>query len=73
MLHTLGSAPGAPVGQERVTAVTGTHCPVSGMWEPAGEEGGRRRLLEGTVMPAFRNSAAQWKLLKGLHRRDLHS
>ncbi|HKS02702.1 MAG TPA: hypothetical protein VJS86_13595 [Arthrobacter sp.] len=73
MLHTMSTAPGAPAGRERVTAVTGNHCPVSGTWEPAGEEGGRRRLLEGTVMPAFRNSAAQWKLLEGLRRRDLRS
>jgi hypothetical protein len=73
MRHTLSTAPDAPAGRERVTAVTGSHCPVSGMWEPAGEEGGRRRLLEGSVMPAFRNAAAQWKLLEGLHRRDLHS
>ena len=73
MLHTMSNASGAPAGRERVTAVTGSHCPVSGMWEPAGEEGGRRRLLEGTVMPAFRNAAAQWKLLAGVRRRDLHS
>lgn len=73
MLHTMVTTPGVPAGRGQITAVTGNHCPVSGMWEPAGEEGGRRRLLEGSVMPAFRNAAAQWKLLEGLCKRDLRS
>lgn len=56
-----------------VVSATGNHCPVSGVWAPVGEEGVCRRVLEGSVMPAFRNTATEWKLLESLQRRGLHS
>lgn len=73
MLRTLGQVLDTGAGRSRVTAVTGSHCPVSGVWAPVGEEGAFCRVLEGSLMPAFRNSAAEWKLLEGLRRRDVHS
>jgi hypothetical protein len=74
MLRTPGQATQARArGRRPVTAATGTHCPVSGVWAPVGEERALFRVLEGSVMPAFRNAAAEWKLLEGLQRRDIHT
>jgi hypothetical protein len=56
-----------------VTATTGTHCPVSGEWAPVGAQDAVLRVLEGSLMPAFRNGSAEWKLIAGLQRRDVHS
>ncbi|UKA55428.1 hypothetical protein LFT45_05765 [Arthrobacter sp. FW305-BF8] len=56
-----------------VTATTGSHCPVSGEWAPVGAQDTVCRVLEGSMMPAFRNRAAEWELIEGLQRRDVHS
>lgn len=66
----------APVTSPRsrtLTATTGTHCPVSGEWAPVGAGDTVCRFLEGSMMPAFRNRAAEWELVEGLQRRDVHS
>ena len=74
MLRTLGQALETRAdGRCRVTAATGSHCPASGLWAPVGAEGACCRILEGSVMPAFRNAAAEWKLLEGFRRRDVQT
>ena len=72
MLRTNGNAGKSRTGRLPVTAVTGSHCPISGVWALVGGEDNYCRVLEGSVMPAFQNTAVQWKLLerlqRGLHR-----
>lgn len=74
MLRTQGQSTQSQARVRRpVTAATGVHCPVSGVWAPVGDERALCRVLEGSVMPAFRNTAAEWKLLEGLQRRDIQT
>lgn len=72
MLRTNGHPAKSRTGRRPVTAVTGSHCPISGVWALVGGEDTYCRVLEGSVMPAFHNTAVQWKLLerlqRGLHR-----
>ncbi len=49
---------------QRLTAETGTHCPLSGLWAPNGEEAARANVLEGSIMPTYRSDRVQWTLLK---------
>jgi hypothetical protein len=71
MLRTIGQVVSTHV--RTVTATTGTHCPVSGEWAPVGAHDTVCRFLEGSMMPAFRNQAAEWELIEGLTRHDVHS
>lgn len=71
MLRTTAQA--TSTRSRTVTATTGTHCPVSGEWAPVGADGSVCRVLEGSMMPAFRNRAAEWELVECLQRRDVHS
>lgn len=47
-----------------LTARTGTHYPLSGLWAPSGAEDVPAALSEGSVMPAFGNDAVEWTLLE---------
>ncbi|MEY9776353.1 hypothetical protein ABH915_001961 [Arthrobacter sp. MW3 TE3886] len=72
MLRTDGHTGKSRTASRSVTAVTGSHCPISGLWALVGGEETYCRVVEGSVMPAFRNTAVQWRLLerlqRGLHR-----
>lgn len=50
-------------GGRRLTADTGSHCPLSGLWAPMGEEAARLRVMEGSIMPTYRNGPVRWTLL----------
>lgn len=47
-----------------LTARTGAHCPLSGLWAPSGAENVPAALSEGSVMPAYGNDAVEWMLLQ---------
>ncbi|MDI2034173.1 hypothetical protein [Paenarthrobacter nitroguajacolicus] len=71
MLSIVGQ-PAAP-RRSLFVAGTGSHCPVSGIWAPAGETGHSKRVLEGSIMPTHGDSAVDWQLVQGLTRHDLRS
>lgn len=48
----------------QLTARTGAHCPVSGLWSPSCAEHVPAALSEGSVMPAYGNDAVEWTLLE---------
>lgn len=61
---------------KRLTARTGTHCPLSGWWAPHGDKTRPFLLLEGSIMPTSGNVAVEWALLepmKGLPRHGLQA
>ena len=72
MLSIVGQ-PAGHTRRGRFVAGTGSHCPVSGLWAPAGEQDSATQVLEGSIMPAHGNSAVVWQLVQGLSRRDLRS
>jgi hypothetical protein len=43
------------------TALTGTHCPASGMWAPADSPEEAHAFFEGQVFPAFRGIPTVWR------------
>jgi hypothetical protein len=45
-----------------VTARTGTHCPLSGRWNPAGDRQNSQLFFEGSVMPPFDGAPVAWVL-----------
>ena len=55
----------------RLVAGTGSHCPVSGIWAPAGERDADVRVLEGSIMPTHRSAAVIWQFVAGFRRNDL--
>ncbi|KUM42100.1 hypothetical protein AR689_00535 [Arthrobacter sp. EpRS71] len=73
MLRIVGQPAEARSRRSRFVAGTGSHCPISGIWAPAGETEKGLRLLEGSIMPVHDNSAVDWQLVQGLTRRDLRS
>jgi hypothetical protein len=46
----------------KLTADTGTHCPVSGRWSPDGAQQGSQEFFEGSVMPPFEGVPVVWVL-----------
>lgn len=54
--------------RNRLTARTGSHCPLSGLWVPCGEEASPSPVLEGSIMPAYANDPVEWTLLEPLGR-----
>lgn len=48
----------------RLTARTGAHCPLSGLWSPSGAGRVPAALSEGGVMPAYGNDAVERTLLE---------
>ncbi|MCP2046587.1 UNVERIFIED_ORG: hypothetical protein J3D58_000659 [Paenarthrobacter nicotinovorans] len=73
MLRIVGQPESDRSGRNRLTAGTGSHCPISGMWAPEGDVGKSMQLLEGSIMPARGDLAVDWQRVQGLTRRDLHS
>lgn len=60
----------------RLTARTGNHCPLSGLWAPYDDESAPTRVLEGSIMPTYGNEAVEWKLMepfKGFPRHGLQA
>jgi len=45
-----------------LTAGTGTHCPVSGRWNPNGDQLNGQVFSEGSLMPSFDGAPAVWML-----------
>lgn len=45
-----------------MTAVTGTHCPVSGTWNPDGDQQNGQLFFEGSLMPPFAGAPVAWVL-----------
>lgn len=45
-----------------LTAGTGTHCPASGRWNPAGEPRHGQVFFEGSLMPSFAGAPVVWVL-----------
>jgi len=45
-----------------MTARTGTHCPVSGQWNPDGDRENGQVFFEGSLMPSFEGAPALWVL-----------
>jgi hypothetical protein len=45
-----------------MTAGTGTHCPVSGQWNPAGDRQNGQAFFEGSIMPSFDGAPVVWVL-----------
>ncbi|WP_152642614.1 hypothetical protein [Pseudarthrobacter chlorophenolicus] len=45
-----------------MTAGTGTHCPASGRWNPAGESQNGQVFFEGSLMPSFAGAPVVWVL-----------
>lgn len=45
-----------------LTAATGTHCPVSGTWQPAGDRQNGQLFFEGGLMPPFAGAPVVWVL-----------
>ncbi len=45
-----------------MTAGTGTHCPVSGQWNPAGDQQNGQVFFEGSLMPSFDGAPVVWVL-----------
>lgn len=45
-----------------MTAGTGTHCPFSGQWNPAGDPKNGQVFFEGSLMPSFDGSPVVWVL-----------
>ena len=45
---------------QSATAKTGEHCPVNGWWAPAGNDGDKRFIGEGSIMPADKGSSVTW-------------
>lgn len=73
MLRIVGQPVETRWNRGRLVAGTGSHCPLSGIWAPAGEQEAGLRVLEGSIMPSHRNTAVDWQLVQGLSRRDLRS
>jgi hypothetical protein len=73
MLRIIRHQGEAPTNKGRLVADTGSHCPISGIWAPAGEQESGRVVLEGSIMPARGSVPVDWQLVQGLTRRDLHS
>jgi hypothetical protein len=44
------------------TAGTGTHCPVSGRWNPAGDQQNGQVFFEGSLMPSYDGTPVVWVL-----------
>ena len=44
------------------TAGTGTHCPVSGQWNPNGDQQNGQVFVEGSLMPPFSGAPVVWVL-----------
>jgi hypothetical protein len=51
------------------TAGTGTHCPVSGTWNPAGDQQSGQLFFEGSLMPPFAGAPVVWVLDPEAERR----
>jgi hypothetical protein len=45
-----------------LTAETGTHCPASGQWNPAGDRDQGQVFFEGSIMPSFGGEPVVWTL-----------
>ncbi len=45
-----------------MTAGTGTHCPVSGRWNPYGDQPNGQLFFEGSLMPSFEGAPVVWVL-----------
>lgn len=45
-----------------MTAGTGTHCPVSGRWNPNGDQQNGQLFFEGSLMPTFDGAPVVWVL-----------
>lgn len=45
-----------------VTASTGTHCPISGQWNPDGDQKNGQVFFEGSLMPPFAGTPVLWVL-----------
>jgi hypothetical protein len=45
-----------------MSAGTGTHCPVTGRWHPAGDQQNGQVFFEGSLMPSFDGTPVVWVL-----------
>lgn len=45
-----------------MTAGTGTHCPVSGQWNPDGDRQNGHVFYEGSLMPSYSGAPVLWVL-----------
>lgn len=43
------------------SASTGSHCPASGMWTPAGSPTEAQAFFEGQVLPTFQGAPTVWR------------
>ncbi len=73
MLRIVGQPAEGRSRSSRFMAGTGSHCPISGIWAPAGDMGQSLQVLEGSIMPTHGDSAVDWQLVQGLKRSDLRS
>lgn len=62
MLSSFRQVTLAPSTGRRLTARTGTHCPLSGLWAPDHDESAPAQVLEGSLMPTYGNNAVEWIL-----------
>ncbi len=47
------------------TAKTGEHCPLNGWWTSADNQGDKRFIGEGSIMPADKGRTVAWTLTTG--------
>lgn len=45
---------------EDLSALTGTHCPQTGLWAPSQEHAGQVQLAKGSLMPARNGTPVLW-------------
>jgi hypothetical protein len=45
-----------------MTASTGKHCPISGRWNPNGDQQNGQLFFEGSLMPSFDGVPVVWVL-----------
>ncbi|MBT2250764.1 hypothetical protein JHV56_18920 [Arthrobacter sp. BHU FT2] len=62
MMSTLKAAAIRCRSSRPATAGTGTHCPISGQWHPAGEPQNSQLFFEGSLMPSFEGAPVVWVL-----------
>ncbi|MBT1003441.1 hypothetical protein KIH31_12585 [Paenarthrobacter sp. DKR-5] len=47
-----------------ITAVTGSHCPRTGLWAVLGDSSTRRTIFEGDLFPSVAGRMTAWRLVQ---------